>query len=309
MNYFPLMQPITHDAPLTGDGWAHQVKMDGIRLLAAITPAGVQLYTRHQQRRDVQYPELGPLAAQVQARTCVLDGEVFVPVSGRADFAAVLKRDRAVDAAKVAQRMQQYPVVYYVFDLLMHDGVDLRDQPWQQRVAQLQQIVQPAPWLQCADAVHDGAELLARVQVADGEGIVSKRIDAPYIGGKQHQAWYKIKLQRQQLCVVGGVQLKQGLPNALLLGVYVGEMLTYVGKVAAGLSAADVQLFHTFLPQLMQEMSPFADDVPQKQSVRWLRPQLTVQIAYRERTEEGRLRHAKIHGFTTQPAAAARWER
>lgn len=304
---FPLMQPILTKTPPTTTEWIHQIKYDGIRLVTMVNASEVRLYTRNQNLRNQQYPELLQISKHVQSKSFILDGEVIVRSFGKPSFAKVLRRDRSDQPNKISELVQTDPIEYQVFDLLMKDGEDLRALPLVQRMEQLHSLVRPNEWLQLVKSEENGQQLLEKMREKQGEGIVSKDLHARYIGGKKHRAWYKTKIKQQQLCVVAGLQYKQGFPNSLVLGVYVANRLQFIGKVASGLSSADIRLLHTYLPQLEQSRSPFQSAIPQPLPIRWLKPQITVLVEYTELTDDGILRQPKLVGFTTQDPEQARW--
>lgn len=306
---FPLMQPILADHPPASTEWIHQIKYDGIRLLTVVDSSGIQLYTRNQNIRNRQYPELVEQLKMMTAASFILDGEVVIrDASGTPSFAEIVKRDRTIRSEKISEMIKSHPIEYQVFDLLMKDGKDLRSLPLSDRMKWLDELISPNNLIRFVTSETDGKGLYDQMVKEGWEGIVSKDLQSPYLSGKQHQAWYKIKITQQLLGVVGGVQYKQDVPNSLLLGIYRQGDLVFIGKAATGLSSNDLRLLHQFSPQLAQPQSPFVDLHAFPQPVRWLQPQLTVQVEYTELTAEWQMRHPKIIGFTTQPAEQARWK-
>lgn len=305
---FPLMQPILIDKPPSQSGWIHQIKYDGIRILSIVHPASIELYTRNQNKRNLQYPEIEQISNHVKGKSFILDGEVVVRTEKRKpQFSRVVRRDRSSKKEKVAQLMKELPIEYHVFDILMKDGEDLRKRSLTERLAILHDIVKPTNWLHLVESQTDGLKLFSKMAEMKWEGIVSKDLNSPYIAGKAHKHWYKTKVKQQLLCVVGGVQYKDGFPNSLLLGVYMEDQLLFVGKISSGLTGKDLQLLHSFVPQLELPGSPFINPPVQPLPIRWIKPQLTLLAEYLELTDEGILRHPKIIGFTQSPPELARW--
>lgn len=311
MNHiFPLMQPILTKQPPASSNWVHQIKYDGIRLLCIRQSDGLELLTRKQKQRTIQYPELTQIVNQVHANSYILDGEAIVrSKTGKPQFSLAVRRDRSSTREKIAQLMRELPIEYQVFDILMKDGEDLRNHSLQERLTILQQIIEPNQWLHLVENHSKGQELFIQMAKIGWEGVVSKDLRSPYLLGKTHQHWYKTKVKQQLLSVVGGVQYNNGFPNSLLLGAYQGDQLRFIGKISSGLTSQDLQLLHTFVPNLELSESPFSNPPVQSLPIKWIKPQLTLLAEYTELTDEGLLRQPKILGFTQSAPEKARWNR
>jgi bifunctional non-homologous end joining protein LigD len=301
------MEPNNSPKPPSGENWLYQIKYDGIRLLCWIEHDRYRLFTRKQQARHKQYPEFRHIHQLIHATSLVLDGEVIVrDQQQKPQFSLILQRDRCQRPEQIDRLQHKLPIEYQVFDLLMYEGHDLRHEPLHKRIDRLHQVVKPNQWLQLVQSETDGSALLQQMKKRQWEGIVSKQTESPYLLGKQHQAWFKTKLKHTQLCVLGGVQLKAGRPNAVLLGLYLDEKLYYIGKLASGLTNQDLSLLHHSLSDLAQVDPPFVNPPQLKLPVCWFHPQLTLWVEYSEWTEAGRLRHPRLYGFATHPPHQAR---
>ena len=202
------------------------------------------------------------------------------------------------------------PLHYYAFDLLSLDGADLTAAPQIDRRARLAALLAQEPKtgpLRLSEHVRGrGPEVLARACAAGGEGILSKRADAPYRGSRT-KAWRKVKCTKRQEFVIGGYAPsdKRGRPFAsLLLGEYGPEGLRYRGRVGTGFSEADFErLAEAMTPR---ETAPFRD-VP-KAAARgavWVRPDLVAEVDFTEFTEAGHLRHPSSLGLRADKEARA----
>lgn len=193
---------------------------------------------------------------------------------------------------------------YFVFDLMFLDGKDLRKKPLQERRARLAELMLEegiSNWLVYADYVQgSGAEFLAQARGAGLEGIMSKRADAPYRSGRSKD-WVKIKCNQADEFVIGGYSRSEvrGKPfSSLLLGTFDDGKLLYSGKVGTGFDARDfTSLARTFKP-LERRTSPF-EELPreERKNAVWLDPKIVAQIAYTEKTRDGRLRHPSFKGL------------
>ena len=124
----------------------------------------------------------------------VLDGELVVPAAdGRSDFEEVRRRNLIQRPRSIQEAAAKSPAVLIVFDLLEVGGNDLRALPLLDRRRALREHVQPGPRLHLIDHVEThGEALFQAIAAQDFEGIVAKRVDAPYRAGRQ-PAWVKIK--------------------------------------------------------------------------------------------------------------------
>lgn len=188
-----LCHPIPSAEPFTRDGWIFERKHDGLRALARKNQAGVQLLLRDERPISTKFPEIVDALATLPGDV-VLDGELVVPDSGgRADFEAshrraLLQRPRAISIAA-----NRAPAVLVVFDVLEIDDEDLRNRSLYERRDVLQWYGLPAPALRIIEHVETQGEALFNVVIQEQhEGIVAKRLDAPYRAGLQ-PAWRTIR--------------------------------------------------------------------------------------------------------------------
>ncbi len=179
-------------SPWSDDGMLTEPKMDGYRLLAETDGPVVRLRTRNGADATRWYPELQSLAGLGKRRT-VLDGEVCVLDDlGRSDFDRLHARSRRRRWFPGAD-----PVVYVVFDVLVHQGVDVRPLPLASRKALLKRLLAKprASVMPCGHFPGTQAPQLyeAALQLKL-EGIVMKRLDSPYVGGQTRTGdWVKVK--------------------------------------------------------------------------------------------------------------------
>src|SRR4051812_869591 len=123
-------------APLPADeeGWATEVKLDGVRAIAYCRPGRLQLQTRNLNDVTAQYPEVRRLTRQLGSRDAVLDGElVAFDANGRPSFECLQQRIHQTSESVVRRRMKTHPVTYVIFDLLYLEGEDLMDEPYSRR--------------------------------------------------------------------------------------------------------------------------------------------------------------------------------
>lgn len=189
----PMLLTATRQVPADPGAWLAEIKYDGYRLLAQADPDGVQLRSRGGTDASVWYPEIGRALSGLGPGRHVLDGEACVlDELGRSDFNRLHERSmrrRWVDGAP--------PVAYVAFDLLVHDGKDIRALPLLERKARLADLLTPAPLGVLRLSHLPGAQAGQLYQAAlqlKLEGIVLKRLNSPYIGGEpRSRYWLKMK--------------------------------------------------------------------------------------------------------------------
>jgi len=181
-----------HRLPFTGQGWIFELKHDGFRALAR-SGSAVQLLSRSGRLMTDPFPEIVAALEQLPDGL-VLDGELVVPApDGRSDFEEVRRRNLIQRPRMVQEAAAKSPAVLIVFDLLEAGGEDLRTRPLLQRRQALHRHVIPGPRLRLIQPVEThGEALFHAIAAQDFEGIVAKRVDAPYRAGRQ-PAWVKIK--------------------------------------------------------------------------------------------------------------------
>ena len=296
------MEPVGYGEAFDSPEWGFQVKWDGVRILAHYQPQKVVLFNRKQRERSAQYPEIIDALSQiVRTQQVILDGEVVVLVKGAPHFARVLQRDQVTHPKSIHHLQHQLPVHYMVFDLLYLNGRDLSTCSFLQRQDWLREIILPGSLIHPVDTVVEkGIASFNAVVKQDWEGIVAKRLDSPYRFGEKVDLWRKIKNWKRRPLVVGGYTHEQGRPKALLLGAYWENELIYVGRASVGLSTQHRRLLATQWALNPLIPSPFPKPpVLASEAVQWLPVLLVAVIEFLEWTEDLKLRHPKILGFST----------
>ncbi len=301
------MEPQPRREPFDSPFHYFQIKWDGVRMLAFVENKAVRLQNRRGLERTFQYPELQEIGKLLGSREAVLDGEVIVLEGGKPSFPRVMQRDLCSREKMLGYLRKAHPVTYCVFDLLFIDGVDLTPMPYSYRIEQLRCIFtgnNSAVYIN--ENFRSGKDLFQQLARRGWEGVVAKDKSGRYVWGpKKSSVWLKIKIRRQQLCLVGGLSFSGGIPSALLLGVYRDEDLTYIGKAGSGLSRKDLlELDHLAAGHAQGE--PSFVNPPRGKDLVWLKPALTVLVEYAEWTDNLQLRAPVIKGFTGRPPTEAR---
>lgn len=299
MKWLEPMEPISKSTVIQKEDWIHQVKWDGIRGLCYIEKNQYNLYTKKGNQRTNFYPELREILKIFNGSDGILDGEIVVMDEGRPSFYRSLIRERVRNLKGISRYETKYPAQYILFDILYWNGKDLRELPTFERKNRLEKVINKTETITITDDFPDGKSLFQLMKEKNFEGIVSKNNNSPYFPGKKHADWYKTKIYKQMLVTVGGLNWKEGMPNSILLGVYENRELRYIGNASSGLKAKDFILLKEYTKEFQQGQSPFSNLKVSRNST-WFTPRLTCWVRFLEWTEDGRLRHPQIIGFSDQ---------
>ncbi len=291
----------------TGEGWTHEVKWDGMRILADTRRDGPTARTRPRltSRNDNDVTGAWPDVAvsPLGERDLLVDGEVIaLDERGVPDFRVLQERMHVRRATTVARLVQTVPVTFMVFDLLRLDGRDLTGQPLAARRELLTATLDGSAW-PVPPAYDDGPMLLEATAQQGLEGIVSKRLDSTYRPGERTPHWLKFPHRHRLSYVVGGWRPQEGTRDrlaALLVGEPTPGGLVYRGRVGSGIAAWQSRLLADAVAGLARADSPFADEVPliDAAGTTWVEPTLVVDVDTHGRGYQ-RLRQPSYQGLRT----------
>jgi len=286
-----------------GDGWLHELKYDGYRMVCRIERGKVRVYSRNGKEWTNALPQIAAAIARLKVKSAWIDGEVAVVLpDGRTSFQ---KLQNALSEAPRAD------LAYFVFDVPFLDGYDLRAVPLLERKRLLRQIVPDADaTLRFGVEVQgSGDQVFAQLCKLGFEGAVSKRIDSTYQEGVRNREWVKVKCGKRQEMVIGGFTDPQGSRNgfgALLLGVYEADgTLRYSGKVGTGFDDRLLTSLRKQLDKLEQKTPPFANPPRgyEARGAHWVKPTLVGEVSFTEWTHDGTLRHPSFEGLRADKVA------
>lgn len=283
-------------APPAGDGWLHEIKLDGYRLLADLVDGHARLRSRNDLDWTQRLPEVVRAIEALPVSDARLDGELVVlDAQGHSDFSGL---------QRVLEGSARQPLRYVVFDLPGVAGVDLARSPLLGRKTLLQELLgKGAGVLAFSDhVVGHGAEVFAASGKAGFEGIVSKRVDARYQGGRG-QDWIKTKHEQGDEFVVVGYTAPRGARGhfgSLLVATPTEDGLRYVGRVGSGFGDTVLRDLHRRMRAL--ETDKAAVELPahvpfSARSVHWITPKLVVEVAFRGWAKEGLLRQSSFRAL------------
>jgi bifunctional non-homologous end joining protein LigD len=271
--------------------WLFEIKWDGYRAIAFIEDGRVRLVSRNQNDLTAQFSELGSLPQFVKAHRAILDGEIVaLDDEGRPSFSLMQQRTGFQPGKRRLQRREGVPVVYYAFDLLYLDGLDLRRVALEQRKQLLKDRIKIGEVIQFSDHYPEkGLDLLEAAKQRGLEGIVAKKRSSAY-EERRSRDWLKIKITQRQECVIGGYTDPEGSREyfgALVLGLYDRQgRLIHVGQVGTGFDHKMLKEMFARLQPLETKENPFHGEIGGLRKVQFVRPELVVEIKFAEWTHE-----------------------
>jgi bifunctional non-homologous end joining protein LigD len=295
----------------TGAAWVHEVKWDGMRVLAQVRRGRLTLTSRNENDVTVSFPDLEGLADRsvLGGHDVVLDGEIVAFLDGRPVFGALADRMHVAQARKAQLAAARNPVTLMLFDLLSFDGLDATTLQLSDRRQLLEQLGLDSPRWQVPPTYDDGLVLSEATRTQGLEGIVSKKRSSCYLPGRRSEEWLKFPHRPGASYVVGGWRLETGSTarlGALLVGEPTADGLVYRGRVGSGVTGAVALRLRELLDPLVSGEPPFAGEVPREDALgtTWVRPEVVVEVRSLGLTpRDHRLRQPSYVGLRTDLTA------
>ena len=299
-----LMLAETREEPFTKDGWIFEVKLDGYRMRAASEDGAPILYSRKGLEYTESFPEIARAVKAIPFEGVILDGELVVTdEAGRPNFNML--QARAKLGAREAKRAAiESPATLYVFDLLAFEGYDLRKLPLIKRKEILRKALPQTGPLRYSEHFEKNGEALYEQVVKLGlEGIMAKKADSPYRGGRSND-WLKIRADRvDDFVVVGFTKGKGGRAGfgSLHVGAYRDGKLIYCGRAGSGFTGDQLDEISAQLQALVRKTPacepPPGGRLPKGPEHTWVEPKLVCDVRYKELTKDGLLRQSVFVRF------------
>ncbi|MGY3610994.1 MULTISPECIES: DNA ligase D [unclassified Bradyrhizobium] len=292
-NFINPCDPTLRNQPPDGRGWVYEIKADGYRAQLHLDGREITVYSRTGYNWTEQFSSIAAAARKLKAKTAVIDGEAVVYGSqGLPDFQQ-LRRELGPQKSN--------RIRFHAFDLLYLDGYDLRNATYSDRKRLLQELLSDAPetfiFVEHIDA--DGEEIFRKGCKMGLEGLVAKRLDAPYRSGRQ-ESWIKLKCKKTETFPIVAFVEKLGASPRKIASMYVGRhedgQLVYAGKVRTGYTEATARDLRERLDPLIRRTSPLTIPI-NKPKATWVEPEVNAEIEYASLTDDGLLREAVFKGL------------
>ena len=299
-DYKPMLATLAAELP-KGDEWLYEVKWDGYRALGYVRGGEARLVSRNDNDLTARFPEVAKaLEKAARSPECVVDGEVCaLDEQGRPSFSAM------------QQGKSGTQIIYAVFDVLEVDAITVTDLPLEERRERLEALLDERQrTVQISDFFDDGEALYEAALEQGLEGVMAKRKGSRYLEGKRTRDWLKIKTHHRQEFVICGYTKGQGRRSgrfgSLVLGMYRGDELVWVGNCGTGFTEREIDELLRKLEPLVTDEPPFAV-IPKMPKVRkgdvvWVKPELVCEVEFAEWTHDGHLRAPSFLGLREDKA-------
>jgi bifunctional non-homologous end joining protein LigD len=290
------------DQPFDDERWQYEIKWDGYRTVAYCRNGKVELRSRNNKSFNEKFYPVTDALKKTDLNA-VLDGEIIVAgKSGISDFGNLQNWRSEADGE----------LKFYVFDILWLDGKSLLEVPLSERREILRNVLPQNDTIFLSENFEvSGSKFFATAAKMGLEGIMAKKSDSVYTPGLRTKEWLKIKVNQRQEVVIGGFTKNDDTSkafSALLVGVYKGTELNYIGKIGTGFSdQLQKEMMQQFKP-LITKTIPFASEPdvnkpsrfqpnPPHATATWLKPKLVCEVSFTEITSDGVMRHPSFEGM------------
>lgn len=280
----PMLASVTK-TPFDDTAWIYEIKWDGYRAIAETGKDQLKFYSRNGIEFSERFPAIANALKKIKY-DAVLDGEIVL-----------LNEKNLPDFQKLQDYENQlnYPLVFYVFDILELDGKKMDGLPLVDRKKILKKILGKSSIIRYCDHIDgEGISFFEKAKEQGLEGIIAKKKDSTYAKGFRSKEWLKIKnVQSTEVVIVGYTAPKGERKEfgSLILANKKGKQWEYRGHVGTGFPTKLLSSLKKQMEPLETEQFPFKEKVPLNGDVTWLRPKLVADIAYTEITRDKIFRH------------------
>lgn len=276
--------------------WFYETKYDGYRIISAIHDREAELYSRNGKSYSSTF---GTITKELNTinDSIILDGEV------------VIEDKRGISNFQLLQNYQTTKhgtLKYFVFDILYLNGHDLKKIPLKQRRELLQHFFKHNKFRNIFISelqVGNGTKLFEKLSAKGYEGIIAKDPASLYFEGRRADTWLKVKSIMMQEAIICGYTTPQKSRShfgSIILGMYKGEKLVYIGNCGTGFTETSLKELNDLFQKLRIDQSPF-DLVPKLTGAKgkpfWVKPKLVCNVKFSEWTQDENMRHPVFMGL------------
>ena len=303
----PMLATLVDEA-FSDPEWLFETKWDGVRAICFLRNGRARFVSRNQIEMTPQYPELANIGESISSSNAILDGEIVALDDGGVSRFQLLQprlgRKNSGDIARLAAKTR---IVYYVFDLLYLDGMDLTACALADRKSALETILRPSKNVRYSDhIIGEGRKLYDEVAKVPLEGVIAKRLLSTYVP-RRSKEWLKIKTIQESEVVIGGYTQPRNSRSyfgALVVGLYREGSLHYVGHTGGGFKEQTLADTYKLLQPLKTKVCPFVEQPKTNEPVQWVKPRLVAQVKFSEWTADERMRQPIFLGLRQDKKAA-----
>jgi bifunctional non-homologous end joining protein LigD len=284
MRYEPMLAKIGKKNILSSKQYFFEPKLDGTRAMLYKKGRKLDFINRRNRNISYRYPEFKDFLKQINAKSCVLDGEIIVyDDNGIPSFNLLQMRDQLENRAMIQIRSRQLAATYVVFDILEKDGKSLLKLPYLERKKILEKTVKQNQNLETIFYTRNGKSLWKKVIRAKLEGVMAKR-NSSYFPGKRIDAWLKIKNLKTVDVIIIGFSQKKRIISALCMAVYKNNKLHYIGRVGTGFTESFLKDLYPKLNKIISKKISVENPPKnwQKHNIKWLKPKFVAEVQYLE---------------------------
>jgi len=271
--------------------WIFEPKFDGTRIFLVKTNKKIKLINRRGRNITYRYPELKNTINNIDAKQCVLDGELVVlNKKGVPDFHLLQQREQLEKAMEIEVRSKEIPASIFVFDILKKDGMSLALLPLHKRKKILSTTVINSPFISACPFTTNGHKLWNSIKNLKMEGVIAKNPESIYEEGVRSPDWLKIKNVKTIDAVIVGFTKEKREISALCLACYVNRKLLYIGRVASGISDDFISEFLPKFRRIIVKKAPVNNPPKTRKEIFWLKPVMVAEVKYLNITKDLELR-------------------